>query len=100
MALLSNQARSQQAWKQGGNRALTDWARCFLTMLLKWPSSSRTIYTVFASWTQWRTDFRTSHTLFRLPAGNSTLTHLLILWKNRSVSRNKMRMRKPFLLIM
>jgi hypothetical protein len=24
MALLSNQARSQQAWKQGGNRALTD----------------------------------------------------------------------------
>jgi hypothetical protein len=54
---------------------------CFFTMLLKRSSSSMTTHTIRVSSTQRRTYIRTIGNLFPLPANNSTVVHLLLLWK-------------------
>jgi hypothetical protein len=81
MVLLSDQAGLPQARNQCGNRASTHWPRCFLAMLLKWSGSSRITSTIRVSSTQWTTYIRITRNLFPLPASNTTLVHLLILWK-------------------
>jgi hypothetical protein len=99
IALLGGQAGSQQAWKQCGNRASIHWPRCFFIMLLKWSCSSRINYIIRVSSTQWKTSIRTTRNLFSLPASKSTLIYCWSCENDRSVSRNRMRMRKTVLSI-